>query len=160
MNAVTLPANIPERTIEFAVEGMTCASCVMRIERALRKVPGVIEAVVNLATERASVRVSGDVADDALHAAVTDAGYVAKVDAAVPAQEASAATPTLSRETRHLILAALLSLPLVLPMFGMSFGKHWMLPGWWQFALAAPVQFILGARFYKAAWKAIRARTG
>ena len=93
MNAVTHRANIPERTTEFAVEGMTCASCVMRIERALRKVPGVIEAVVNLATERASVRVSGDVADDVLHAAVTDAGYGAKADAAVPAEEATGAIP-------------------------------------------------------------------
>ena len=160
MNALALSPNAPERTAEFAVEGMTCASCVMRIERALQKVPGVVNAVVNLATERASVRVSGDVADDALHAAVIDAGYGAKADANVPVEQADADTPKLARETRHLLLAALLSLPLVLPMLAMPFGKHWVLPGWWQFALAVPVQFLLGARFYQAAWKAVRAGTG
>jgi Cu+-exporting ATPase len=53
-----------------------------------------------------------------------------------------------------------LSAPLALPMFGDLFGKHWMLPAWAQFALATPVQFILGARFYKAAWGAVKALTG
>lgn len=159
MNAVALPSDAVLRAAEFAIEGMTCASCSGRIERALRKVPGVVDAVVNLATERASVVVSSDVDDDALHAAVIDAGYVPKADAASE-EEAPSAAPRLSRESRHLVLAALLTLPLLAPMIGLPFGKHWMLPGWWQFALAAPVQFWLGLRFYKAAWKAVRARAG
>ena len=66
----------------------------------------------------------------------------------------------LPAEARHLWFAALLSLPLVLPMLGLLWGEHWMLPGWLQFALATPVQFWLGARFYKAGWKALKARTG
>jgi Cu+-exporting ATPase len=60
----------------------------------------------------------------------------------------------------RVVLAAALSLPLVLPMLGDLFGRHWMLNGWWQLALATPVQFVLGARFYAAGYKALRARTG
>lgn len=160
MNAIAVPSNASLRTSEFAVEGMTCASCVARIERALRKVPGVIEATVNLATERATVQVGDGVADDVLHGAVIDAGYI--VNAGVRADRISGATATfgLSSEARNLIVAALLSAPLVLPMIGMPLGRHWSLPGWWQLALAAPVQFWLGLRFYKSAWKALRAGTG
>ena len=158
MNAIALPADAASRTSEFAIEGMTCASCVARIERALRKVPGVVEAAVNLATERASVRVQAHVGDADLHAAVNGAGYVAKHIAT--ARHDDATRSGLSRETRHVLWAALLSAPLVLPMVGILFDKHWMLPGWWQLAFAAPVQFWLGARFYKAAWRAMRAGTG
>lgn len=67
---------VPERTTELAVEGMTCASCVGRVERALRKVPGVSEASVNLATERATVR--GVAPSEALIAAIAKAGYEAR----------------------------------------------------------------------------------
>ena len=66
----------------------------------------------------------------------------------------------MTREARHLLIAAVLSLPLALPMIGLLWGEHWMLPGWVQWALATPVQFWLGARFYRAAWKAVRAGTG
>ncbi|TZF89812.1 copper-translocating P-type ATPase, partial [Cognatilysobacter lacus] len=65
-----------------------------------------------------------------------------------------------SREARHLRIAALFTAPLLAPMAGVLLGQHWMLPGWLQFLLATPVQFWLGARFYRAAWKALRARTG
>ena len=160
MNAVALPTDADLRSVEFVVEGMTCASCVSRIERALRKVPGVVDAVVNLATERASVVLSQEVADENLYAAVIDAGYGAKAHSPSAAEDAPAAKPTLSREARHLLIAALLTLPLVLPMLGVAFGIHWMLPGWWQLALATPVQFWLGLRFYKAAWKAVRSGAG
>ena len=57
-------------------------------------------------------------------------------------------------------IAAALSAPLVLPMIGLLFGQHWMLPGWIQLALATPVQFWLGARFYRAGWKAVKAGSG
>jgi len=58
------------------------------------------------------------------------------------------------------IAGLLLAAPLVLPMFGELFGQHWMLPAWIQFLLATPVQFVLGARFYVAGWKAVRAGAG
>ncbi len=149
---------VPMRTHTLAIEGMTCASCVARIERALRKVPGVQEATVNLATERAVVHASDGATEADLIAAVVSAGYGARSMQAAAADDAEA--PRLSREAVHLIVAAVLSLPLVLPMAGLLFGEHWMLPGWLQLALATPVQFWLGARFYRAAWRAVKAGTG
>jgi len=132
------------------IEGMSCASCVGRVEKALRGVPGVVEASVNLATEKASVR-GGD--PDALLAAVRGAGY----DAA-PAER----TPSIARDNTvwPVAAAALLSLPLLLPMLAQPFGLDLMLPGWLQLLLATPVQFWLGARFYRAGWKALRAGSG
>ena len=163
MNAALTQASVAlqdrfDETYDFDVGGMTCASCVGRVERALKRVPGVRDASVNLATERASVTLQDRVEKDALVRAIADAGYTANehVDAA-PAREASPRSP---RESRHLLIAAALSLPLVAPMLGMLWGAHWALPGWWQLALATPVQFWLGARFYKAAWRAVRAGSG
>jgi Cu+-exporting ATPase len=156
--------------IALRIEGMTCASCVGRVERALRSVPGVIDASVNLATERARVVVpAGD--DEALLArlvaAVVDAGYAASLpeDAAgagASADDAGAADKArgLDRERLHLLAAVVLTLPLVVPMLALPFDRHWMLPGWLQLLLATPVQFWLGARFYRAAWSALKARTG
>ncbi len=143
---------VPQARTELDIDGMTCASCVSRVERALRAVPGVIEASVNLATNRASVAHSG--ADEAaLLAAVQRAGY----DAHAVAERAAAPTHGSADAGWRVALAALLSAPLVLPMLGELFGRHWMVPAWWQFALATPVQFWLGARFFRAGWKAIRA---
>ncbi|SJZ61821.1 heavy metal translocating P-type ATPase [Novilysobacter spongiicola] len=150
---------IRTRQVDLTVEGMTCASCVGRVERALRNVPGVVGATVNLATERASVEVTGDVSDAVLSEAVANAGYTVRVDTPeVPQSEPARGTP--GREARHLIIASVLTLPLVAPMLSLLWGEHWMLPGWIQFALATPVQFSLGARFYRAAWRALRAGTG
>ncbi len=150
--------------VELSIEGMTCASCVGRVERALMRVPGVIEASVNLATERARLRTAGTAALDTLIAAVESAGYRARRPQSVPVdgdtRTPAASRSSTSREARHLLIAALLTAPLVLPMAGMLFGQHWMLPGWMQLLLATPVQFWLGARFYRAAWHALRARTG
>jgi Cu+-exporting ATPase len=137
------------------VEGMTCASCVGRVETALLKVPGVIGASVNLATERASVQALSTVSVSDLEAAVDRAGYRAmRVDAAKPAPEAS------HPQWWPVAVGAALTLPLVAPMLLQPFGLHWMLDGWLQLALAAPVQFWLGWRFYRAGWKALRAGTG
>jgi len=153
---------ISTRDVELAIEGMTCASCVARVERALRKVPGVVDASVNLATERARVTTAGEVPVSALIAAVAEAGYTVARPAAGDTPNGAAATPDRrnARERQHLLIAALLTAPLALPMLGLIVGRHWMLPGWLQFALATPVQFWLGARFYRAAWKAVRASTG
>ncbi|WP_275672342.1 heavy metal translocating P-type ATPase [Thermomonas alba] len=142
-----------ESPLRLDIAGMTCASCVGRVEKALRKVEGVREASVNLATETAAVIAPG-VPAARLIQAVEQAGYQARVhaDAAPP--------PAVSRETRHLWLAVLLSLPLAAPMLLMPFGIHWALPGWAQWLLATPVQFWLGARFYRAGFAALRARSG
>jgi len=142
----------PTLTLQLPIEGMTCASCVTRVEKALAKVPGVQSVSVNLATEQATVvraKSAGPTAD--LLSAVERAGYTAREMA--------------SPEVHHpqgwqVALAAALSAPLVLPMVGDLFGQHWMLPGWLQLLLATPVQFWLGARFYVAGWKSLRAGSG
>ncbi len=146
---------------DLAISGMTCASCVARVEKALLRVPGVTTAAVNLATERA--RVTGTVADPAaLVAAVEAAGFDARPLAAPGAARAERAEATARdrRELHHLIIAVLLSLPLVAGMAAAPFGVDLMLPGWAELVLASTVQFWLGARFYVAAFKAVRAGAG
>jgi Cu+-exporting ATPase len=153
---------VPHEEADLQIDGMTCASCVARVERALRKVPGVVDVGVNLATERAHVlRVAGGEAG-ALVAAVQQAGYgAAPVPVPVAGGAAAAAPPRAVHDPGWKVaLAAALSAPLVLPMLGDLLGHHWMLPAWMQFVLAAPVQFWLGARFYRAGWKALRAGSG
>ena len=147
------------QTLRLQIGGMTCASCVARVEKALRQLPGVLQAEVNLATETAEVEVSGAVTTLAqLIAAVDRAGYQASV-----MDEASAGVRLPEKPVAPvwpIVLAAALSLPLALPMAGLLWGEHWMLNGWLQWALATPVQFWLGARFYRAGYKAVRARAG
>ncbi len=136
---------------------MTCASCVARVEKALKKVPGVQEATVNLATESARVVISpGEDVQARLRRAVRDAGYDPRAaDATVSTEQAS---PWAGFSPVGFGL--LLSLPLMLPMVGELFGRHWMLPAWLQFALATPVQFVLGWHFYRAGWHALKALSG
>jgi Cu+-exporting ATPase len=150
--------SVGERTVQLGIDGMTCASCVSRVEKALKQVPGVVSAQVNLATESAQVKLAGRDADiGALVAAVEKAGYAART-AAAEGQTPAAAPPR--REWLPVALAAALSAPLIVPMLGALFGFQWMLDGWLQFALATPVQFWLGGRFYRAGWKALKAGTG
>ncbi|MGH2421640.1 copper-translocating P-type ATPase [Pseudomonas sp. C 49-2] len=146
-------------TFDLPISGMTCASCAGRVERALGKVPGVQSVSVNLANERAHIEVLGQMDPGVLIAAVDKAGYTATLPQSETATDAGQAQ-RLHRERWSLVLAILLALPLVLPMLVEPFGLHWMLPAWAQFALATPVQFIFGARFYVAAWKAVRAGAG
>ncbi len=153
---------VADEPVDLAIEGMTCASCVARVEKALAQVPGVSSAMVNLATERARV-MRGPAADDAaLIAAVEAAGYGARRIAGAASTAAVAERRAIGdrRELIHVVLAALLSLPIALPMMVQAFGVHWMLPGWLQMALATPVQFWLGWRFYVAGAKAVRAGAG
>ena len=152
--------SVPHASLDLAIEGMTCASCVGRVERALAAVPGVLEASVNLATARAHVLHTANAAPDLaalLLAAVKRAGYEAQ---RLDADAKPAAAPRRHDAGWRVALAALLSAPLALPMLGDLLGAHWMLPAWWQFLLATPVQFWLGARFYRAGWKALRAGSG
>jgi P-type Cu+ transporter len=143
-------------TQEFTIGGMTCASCVGRVEQAIGKLPGVVKATVNLATEQASVQfVSGTLTAAQIVEAVQKAGYEAAQKNAGKIQ-----APAKTREGAHVVAVSVLTLPLVVPMVGELFGQHWMLPAWLQFLLATPVQFYLGARFYRAGWKALQAKTG
>ncbi|GAB7532575.1 heavy metal translocating P-type ATPase [Pseudomonas sp. 3A(2025)] len=146
---------------DLPIGGMTCASCAGRVERALAKVPGVDSVTVNLANERAHVQARPDLDPQTLVAAVSRAGYDASLapPGATPQEQ-----HTRARQNHHerwaVLLALALALPLVIPMLLAPLGIHTMLPAWLQFALATPVQFILGARFYVAAWKAVRAGAG
>jgi Cu+-exporting ATPase len=150
--------DVAHETRELAISGMTCATCVGRVERALSAVPGVIRAEVNLASENASVEgVAGLLRPADLIAAVRRAGYDAELrtgDVERDRQILMAEERRLRHETWRVLAAAVLSAPLLLPMLGVA------LPAWLQLALATPVQFVLGGRFYIGAWKALRARTG
>ncbi|KVO31797.1 copper-transporting ATPase [Burkholderia ubonensis] len=177
------PAIAPDAAlgaIELDIGGMTCASCAGRVEKALSNVPGVARASVNLATERATVHGAAPLDPAALIAAVTAAGYRASRVAAppagasglpaaagAPASQKPGATDADTRKRREairernlVIAAALLSAPLIAPMFAAPFGVGAMLNGWLQLVLASLVQFGFGARFYRAAWHAIKARAG
>ena len=157
-------------TVDLAVTGMTCAACVGRVERALQKTPGVVEATVNLATERATVRYApGATGPTALAEAVRQSGYdVVEPEAGATAEDAERAARGREhgRLTRRLVWAAGLTLPLFLvemvPMLvpgGMAFvdGLVPMQTRWLAaFALATAVQFGPGWRFYRAGWAAAR----
>lgn len=143
--------------LDIGIGGMTCASCVGRVEKALKKVPGVTDATVNLATESARITFAGGEQMEArLRRAVRDAGYEPRSPEQMDAVEDASPWAGFG----PVAIGLLLSAPLVLPMIGDLFGQHWMLAAWMQFALATPVQFILGARFYKAGWHALKAFTG
>ncbi|MBZ2209748.1 heavy metal translocating P-type ATPase [Massilia soli] len=151
---------VPSADATLTISGMTCASCAGRVEKALAGVPGVLEARVNLATERALVRTAGNVETAALVQAVERAGYQA-APATAAAPGGAAAPDLVARDAWQIGIAVALTLPLVLPMLADVLGMgHLMLPAWVQWLLATPVQFWIGARFYRAAWKALLARTG
>jgi len=157
---------VPASTIELAVEGMTCASCVGRVERALKAVPGVSNAAVNLATERATVR--GVAVVEALVAAVEKAGYEARpVD--IAAQTDDEVTEKKDAERAELRRDLTLAAVLALPVFVLEMGSH-LIPGmhewvmatigmqqsWYlQFVLTALVLAIPGRRFYLKGFPAL-----
>ncbi|WP_373413594.1 copper-translocating P-type ATPase [Ensifer aridi] len=147
---------------ELDVEGMTCASCVSRVEKALKAVPGVADASVNPATEKATIRlVSGAVDVGALEAAVRDAGYAVRKAAVTEAAKETEDHRT--AEVRRLKILVIFSALLTLPLFLVEMGSHF-LPGvhelvmdtigmrhnlYIQFALASVVLFGPGLRFFK-----------
>jgi Cu+-exporting ATPase len=157
--------DVASETVDLEIQGMTCASCAGRVENALKGVPGVVGAEVNLASERARVsRFAGAVADGNLIKAVENAGY--RASRSMPAapgagkQADDVRAGLARRELHHLIVAIVLTMPLAAAMILALFGVRLMLPGWLQLALATPVQLWLGARFYRAGWKAAKAGTG
>lgn len=149
--------------VTLKIDGMTCASCVARVEKALLKVPGVDAASVNLATEKAQIRTAdlGSVEDvqKTLIQAIEKSGYEASL---VDRQHRTQTRQKIFdlHGTTALVIAMLLSAPLVLPMVLMPWGIHVMLPAVVQFLLATPVQFILGSRFYVAGFKGLMSGSG
>ena len=141
----------------FPVGGMTCASCVARVEQALSSVPGVISANVNLASEKATVEyVEGtEVAD--LRRAVEEAGYELGSEAETLEDVTTASQREIRKIRNRFILAAVLGLTILalsLPWSPSFAGKLYLL-----WALATPVQFWAGWRFYRGTWGALKHRT-
>src|SRR4051812_43127507 len=157
------PPAKPSDLVTLRIEGMTCAACVSRVERALSRAAGEATVAVNLASETARIAASSGALDRAaLVEAVEAAGYGATV-APETVDLAADDAKTASRGRHDLLVLAVsaaLTLPLVLPMLVQLFGAMLMLPGWLALALATPVQFWAGARFYRAGWAALRAGSG
>ncbi len=145
---------MPDTEIRFDVEGMTCASCAVRIERVLGKQDGVEAAVVNFAGQEARATIDEDADIEALRAAVAKIGYdIATID---PNDDRRSITERYSEEARYqlrnVIGAAALSLPLMLLAI---FGPDTAWNEWTQFVLATIVVFGFGSQFHKAAWKQV-----
>ena len=140
-----------EQVMELHVTGMSCASCAVRVERALAAVPGVLAVEVNLASERATVQMLAGTTQEALVVALDGAGF------GLASGSAEARFP---RALLELVLAGMLAAPFLVGMLAMALGHDWMPGGWWQWLLATPLQFVLGARFYRGALGALRAGTG
>ncbi len=149
-----------QQNVVLDINGMTCASCVSRIEKVLKKNEGISSASVNLATEKASVQFDPSKIDLLkIVSSIKTAGY-----------EASLSNPkksntdekriSLNKERRIILFSTVLTLPLVLPMIWELFGANFMLSPWIQWILATPIQFYIGFRFYRSAWGAIKAKTG
>src|SRR5450759_4502511 len=149
--------SVPQQSIVLNLMGMTCAACANRIETVLNRIEGV-QATVNFASETARILYQpGMATPEALIAAVQRAGYDAEVrmedDTLGKARRAAA----FKHERTRFIIAGLIPLPLLVEMFAMFGGGHeGILPRWLQLALATPVQFWIGARFYKGAWHSLR----
>ncbi|MBB5693770.1 heavy metal translocating P-type ATPase [Muricoccus pecuniae] len=165
----------PEEATEIGVEGMSCAACAGRVERALAALPGVNAAVVNLATRRATVRhAPGAVDRPALEAAVRAAGYQPAPEAAEPspgddtpsaASPDHHAAPPVRGEEAGLRRDAIVALLLAAPLFLVEMGGH-LLPAlhhavggpawnWTQLALATAAMFGPGLRFHRTGWPAL-----
>jgi Cu+-exporting ATPase len=161
--------------ITLPIGGMTCASCVMHVENGLRTVPGVLNASVNLATERATVEfVPGMVTIADLKRAVREVGYevldVGGAGEEMVDRERILREEEMQREKRDLVVGIIFTLPLfalamthdllhyvlmrmdVLPQLFSWTGFNWLL-----FALATPVQFYVGRSYHRGAWKSLRA---
>ena len=175
-DAVTLPEivrsveesgyDVPTESMQLHVAGMSCASCVGTVERAVSNVPGVIEAAVNLATERASVRLIPGMAVKAdLETAIERAGYelvddLAEDRLAEKDEPDGRIASARDRDSRDLLVKALVALAVGLAAL---WGSAEFIPApdlvsepFFLLAIATPVQFWAGWRFYKGAWKAVR----
>ena len=154
---------VQEEKLQFNIFGMTCAACSTRVEKALNKVDGVTNAVVNLATEKASVEfIPGNTNVDQLIAAVKKAGYDAKViGEADEDYERSAREKIYNAQKKKFFLGAILSIPFLIQMisdFTMEYGDggFFHMNPWLQLLLATPVQFYVGGHYYRDAYNSVR----
>jgi len=150
---------VPLEKKTLLVEGMTCAACSTRVEKVLNRLDGVVSASVNLSTNKAIVEYpSGSIDEDLLVKTIEKAGYKAEVEVE---RDLDREKELREKEIKSLktsfIISAVLSLPLFSAMFFHMAGSHNILTnGWFQLALATPVQFIIGYRFYKGAYNSLR----
>ena len=145
------------------IGGMTCASCVGRVEKALHQIPGVEAASVNLATEQARIRLNTSSPSNIAEviAAVNKTGYETRLSNPHSSAEMKPSHSFWGSDgLGRVLLSFALSAPLILPMLLMPFGIHWALSPKWQLLLASPVQFWLGWRFYKSGFKALLSGVG
>ncbi|RLJ67544.1 heavy metal translocating P-type ATPase [Sulfurisoma sediminicola] len=162
---MTASKHAEQDVVEFSISGMTCAACSGRIERQLNKLAGV-EAVVNLAAEKAHIRYAPNMIDAAgLIATIEKTGFGATLSTADTHEEEKARKAAAYREElRRFWISLALTLPLIGQMAFM-FSGAWdvhndVLPRWLQFLLATPVQFWIGKRFYVGGWNALRSGGG
>ena len=152
---------IREAQVILNISKMTCAGCAGRSEKALRSVPGVLSADVNLALETASVHyIPGQVDVATIAQASTDAGYPAKVAQEVGDDREQEIATAQRKDLIELSVATILSVPLVAQMFFMLAGVNFHIPPYGELLLATPVQFWVGRRFYIAAWHALKTKAG
>ena len=157
MDTATQIAGAPQNTavVTLNITGMTCAACVSRLERVIARQPGVLAATVSLPAERAEVTFDPDRTGlQAVVSAIVDAGF-----GAVPAGtegRGAADGDEVRRTLVTLLVSVALSVPLLAQMGLMLAGMPIEVPGWVLWALATPVQFWAGARFYRGAWYALR----
>lgn len=148
--------------IDIKIEGMTCASCVGRVEKKLKSNEYISEVSVNLATEKGQVQYNeSKVKSEDIISLIKDAGYEAYLVTKTSSQTSQKNKEEKLRTERNiLIFSSVLTIPLVIPMFFMLFGVNFHINAWVQLLLATPVQFYIGARFYRSAWGALKNKSG
>ena len=152
------PPRVPEgeQVSDFAIQGMTCAACAARVEKVLNRVPGV-SATVNFATEKAHVSYPDSLRPEDIAAAVRKAGYDALPVAELRADDEARRQEQERGELVRFWISVVLTAPFIVQMVLMLVtGGHEFLPLWVQLAIATPVQFWIGKRFYTGAWHALR----
>jgi P-type Cu+ transporter len=157
--------DVPQQTVDLAVTGMTCVNCAANIERALKKIDGVLDASANFANEHATVTLAaGSVTRGDLVAAIEKAGY-GVVEAESEAELEDAEQAARQAEIRHNIQRVVIGVLFTLPLFVLSMGRDFGLWGAWAdaawvnylfWALATPVQFYVGREFYVGGYKSLR----
>jgi len=142
--------------IDLQITGMSCAACATRIEKVVGRIPGVLSVHVNLASEKAHIEVAeGATRSDDVITAVDRAGYGAKLAPSLQEQRRRKSAVYQS-DFNEFLISAICTAPLIAQMAVMLFGGPLFAPPWVQWALATPVQFYIGRRFYRGAFHAVR----
>ena len=150
--------SVPTRHVELNIEGMTCASCVARIEKVVGRLDAVKSVHVNLASEKGHIEyVPGVIQESDLIKAVEKAGYSAKLASQTAAEDEKLQKQKAYRKEVYTFWGGVvLTLPLVIQLFYELFGGHAFMPNWVSGLLATPVEFYVGWRFFKGAYHSLR----